>query len=55
MPRAGYEPMIPVFERLKTVHALHLAAIETGIIKNTLLDFFLNDKWIRSEIKHVDC
>jgi hypothetical protein len=30
MPRAGFEPAIPMFERLKTVLPLDLAAIETG-------------------------
>jgi hypothetical protein len=25
MPRVGFEPMTPVFERAKTVHALDLA------------------------------
>jgi hypothetical protein len=31
MPRAGFEPAIPIFERPKTVLALDRAAIETGI------------------------
>jgi hypothetical protein len=30
MPRAGFEPMIPVFERPKTVRTLDRAAIGTG-------------------------
>jgi len=30
MPREGFEPTIPVFERLKTKLALGLAAIGTG-------------------------
>jgi hypothetical protein len=30
MLRVGFEPMIPVFERAKTVHALHRAAIVIG-------------------------
>jgi hypothetical protein len=30
MPPAGFEPMIPVFEGLKTVRALDRAAIGTG-------------------------
>jgi hypothetical protein len=30
MPRAGFEPEIPMFERPKTVLALDRAAIETG-------------------------
>jgi hypothetical protein len=30
MPRVGLEPMIPVFERAKTVHALDRAATVIG-------------------------
>jgi hypothetical protein len=30
MPRVGFEPTIPVFERAKTVHALDSAAIVIG-------------------------
>jgi hypothetical protein len=30
MPRVGFEPMIPVFVRAKTVHALDSAATVTG-------------------------
>jgi hypothetical protein len=30
MPRVGFEPMIPAFERRKTVHALERAAIVIG-------------------------
>jgi hypothetical protein len=30
MPRAGFEPAIPMFERPKTVLVLDRAAIETG-------------------------
>jgi hypothetical protein len=30
MPRAGFEPEIPMFERPKTVLALDRSAIETG-------------------------
>jgi hypothetical protein len=30
MPRAGFEPAIPMFERPKTVRALGCAAIGTG-------------------------
>jgi hypothetical protein len=30
MPRAGFEPTVPVFERLETVRALDSAAIGTG-------------------------
>jgi hypothetical protein len=31
MPRVGFEPMIPVFERVKTVHALDGAATVIGM------------------------
>jgi hypothetical protein len=30
MPRVGFEPKIPVFERAKTVHALDRAATVIG-------------------------
>jgi hypothetical protein len=30
MPRVGFEPTIPVFERAKTVHALDSAATVIG-------------------------
>jgi hypothetical protein len=30
MPRVGFEPTIPVFERAKTVHALDRAATVIG-------------------------
>jgi hypothetical protein len=32
MPRVGFEPMIPVFEQAKTVHALDCAATVIGIM-----------------------
>jgi hypothetical protein len=32
MPRVGFEPTIPVFDRAKTVHALHSAVIVIGYI-----------------------
>jgi hypothetical protein len=32
MPLAGFEPMIPVFKRAKTFHALDRAATVTGAI-----------------------
>jgi hypothetical protein len=32
MPRLGFEPTIPVFERSKTVHVLDREAIVTGIV-----------------------
>jgi hypothetical protein len=31
MPRVGFEPMTPVFERVKTVHALDCAATVIGL------------------------
>jgi hypothetical protein len=31
MPRVGYEPTIPEFERMKTVHALDCAATVIGL------------------------
>jgi hypothetical protein len=31
MPRVGFEPTIPVFERAKRVHALDRAVIEIGL------------------------
>jgi hypothetical protein len=41
MPRAGFEPAIPMFERPKTVLALDSAAIETGVIIHQIVIFFL--------------
>jgi hypothetical protein len=32
MPRVGFEPMTPAFERAKTVHALDRAATVFGLI-----------------------
>jgi hypothetical protein len=32
MPRAGFEPAIPMFERPKTVRALDRAAVDTGCL-----------------------
>jgi hypothetical protein len=37
IPRAGLEPTIPVFERLKTVHALDRAAIGTGGMSSEMM------------------
>jgi len=34
MPRAGFEPAILVFERLKTVRALDLAALGLAYVKS---------------------
>jgi hypothetical protein len=36
MPRAGFKPMIPVFERVKTVHSLDRAATVMGTQRNSL-------------------
>jgi hypothetical protein len=35
MPRVGFEPTIPAFERAKIVHALDLAATVIGGVRNT--------------------
>jgi hypothetical protein len=48
MPRVGFEPTVPVFERGKTVHALDRAATVIGLTQNmafifeTVLITFLN-------------
>jgi hypothetical protein len=39
MPRVGFEPTIPVFERAKTVHALDCVAIVIGIPSTNLPKF----------------
>jgi hypothetical protein len=36
MPRVGYEPTIPAFERAKTVHALDLTATVIGLTLNSV-------------------
>jgi hypothetical protein len=41
MPSAGFEPMIPAFERAKTVHGLDRAAT---VIGKTLVTSILNSK-----------
>jgi hypothetical protein len=38
MSSVGVEPMIPVFERTKTVHSLDRAAAVVGISKSTELN-----------------
>jgi hypothetical protein len=45
MPRVGFEPMIPVFERKKTVRALNSAAIGTGISWRIILKCILRNPW----------
>jgi hypothetical protein len=42
MPRVGFEPTIPVFERAKTVHALGRAATVIGIAYYGTSKAFLN-------------
>jgi hypothetical protein len=39
MPRVGYEPKIPVFERMRTVHAYDRAATVIGLILPSSLNF----------------
>jgi hypothetical protein len=41
MPRVGFEPSIPVFERAKTVHALDRAATMIGNTNTTAPLLFL--------------
>jgi hypothetical protein len=36
MPRVGFEPTIPVFERAKIVHALYRAATVLGTVYQLL-------------------
>jgi hypothetical protein len=43
MPRVGFEPTIPAFERAKTVHALDRAATVIGCNLNTTLYFITAD------------
>jgi hypothetical protein len=38
MPQVGFEPMIPVFERVKTVHALDRVSTLIGIY-SVLIDY----------------
>jgi hypothetical protein len=46
MPRVGFEPMIPVFERVKTVHALDGAATAIGLLSEIPEDI---------SIKRINC
>jgi hypothetical protein len=47
MPRVGFEPTIPVFERAKTVHASDRAVTVTGThetaLHNCLENIFINN------------
>jgi hypothetical protein len=36
MPRVGFEPTIPMFERVKTAHALVRAATVTGLSSHSV-------------------
>jgi len=56
MPRAEFEPTIPVFERSKTVRALDRAATGTGFVfftrhktKLNLSYVFLNSPYFKSD------
>jgi hypothetical protein len=37
MPRVGFEPTIPVFERMKTVHVLDRAATVIALDDNSIV------------------
>jgi hypothetical protein len=41
MPRVGFEPTIPVFERAKTVHALECLATEIGNVQHCIPKFHI--------------
>jgi hypothetical protein len=42
MPPVGFEPMIPVYERAKTFHALYRAATVTGLFILVLFNYAFN-------------
>jgi hypothetical protein len=42
MPRVGFEPMIPVFERAKAVHALERAATVIEIFRTSTFTSWKN-------------
>jgi hypothetical protein len=51
MPRAGFEPLIPVFERTKTVHALDRVSTVSGRVVTTKLRYLFcisGDEYIKS-------
>jgi hypothetical protein len=55
MPRVGFEPTIPVFERAKTVHALDRAATVIGYASpytETLFPDILTQCWSFSARDH---
>jgi hypothetical protein len=46
MPCVGFEPMIPVFEQVKTVHALdHVATVIGGVCNLAFYKYFNTDFW----------
>jgi hypothetical protein len=45
MPRAGFEPTIPVFERAKMVHALDRAATVIDLMTKYHLYNFIRGEW----------
>jgi hypothetical protein len=47
MPRVGFESMIPVFERAKTVHTLDRAATVIGYVT------YMNIKFLSEEVTSV--
>jgi hypothetical protein len=49
MPRVGFQPMIPEFERAETVHALDRAATVIGCLQHSAIksDKLLNEQTIR--------
>jgi hypothetical protein len=49
MPRMGFKPTIPMFERPKTVRDLDRAAIGTGISRDLAL-YFRNLVWLKTEL-----
>jgi hypothetical protein len=48
MPRLGFEPTIPVFERAKTVHALDRAVTVIGGV-DVQIHIFLTTAVVRNE------
>jgi hypothetical protein len=44
MPRVGFEPMSPVLERAKTVHALDRAAAMTGLRSMLIVNLITDTK-----------
>jgi hypothetical protein len=55
MPRVGFEPMIPVFERPKMVRALHSTATMIGYrpIQTPDIHKFKNSQDLTKEIRKI--